>query len=90
MTKPVARLGVSISSSDWKTLLEIDNFESVTPHAFGIETGAPTIWLYYAGDDDAAIARLVDLRGDLPCKSGGELRLRIGGRATHHHRARTV
>lgn len=39
-----------------------------------IETAEATVWLYYAGDDDAAISRLVDLRGDLPCKSGGEVR----------------
>src|SRR5437868_2783689 len=74
MSKPVARLGVKIDADSWNTLLEVDKFNGVNTFDFAIETAHPSVWLYFVGDDDAAISRLVDLRENLPCKSGGELR----------------
>lgn len=74
MAKPVARLGVSIDGDTWNTLLKVGEFEGVKSFDFVIETGHPCVWLYYVADDQAAISRLVDLRDNLPCKSGGELR----------------
>src|SRR5688572_27650749 len=74
MSKPVARLGVPIDGDTWKTLLKVGEFDGVKSFDFVIETSHPCVWLYYVAHDDAAISRLVDLRDDLPCKSGGELR----------------
>jgi hypothetical protein len=44
------------------------------PIRFAIEGGDPRVWLYYVGDDQGAINRLVDARDELQCKSGGEQR----------------
>jgi len=74
MTKPVARLQVSVESDAWKTLVGVDEIVGLRPFTFVVETGYPAVWLYYVGNDEAAISQLVDARDNLPCKSGGELR----------------
>jgi hypothetical protein len=74
MSKPVARLGVPISSEAWKTLLNLEDIPGLLPFGFAIESGDSRVWLYYVGNDQAAITQLVDARDDLQCKSGGEER----------------
>jgi len=77
MAKPTIRLGASVSEETWKTLLKVDDFEGITPLSFFIETGHPTVWLVYAGEDESVFSRLHEIttkRGPLPMKSAGEWR----------------